>query len=195
MAFDYAEVETVLARLYHADAVQRGAFRGRIAHLRRLGIPIGQAPGKGRKIVYEKEHVYQLALCLELEEFGIDPLLIASFVKQFWTTFYGHFIEAEMDSQLVGPEDTPSDLCFAIEPAFMSKNWHRQAGAVSESFPGLIDFIPFRTAEDARYVVSKRRLCTLNLSMIVRMIRQTIVTLGMADRLPDHLKPARVESR
>src|SRR4051812_20669682 len=113
MALDYAEVETVLARMHHADeVVQRGAFRGRLAHLRRLGIPIGLTPGKGKRISYEIEQVYQLALCLELAEFGLDPSLIVRMVKQFWATqFYMLFTQAEMDLDFsLGPEHIPSDI-------------------------------------------------------------------------------------
>src|SRR5829696_822695 len=83
--FTYAEAETVLAQVYEADAtVQRAAFRGRLKHLKRLGVPLAMAPGKGAKIAYEYEHLYQWCLCLELEEFGVDPTLIVAILREYW---------------------------------------------------------------------------------------------------------------
>jgi hypothetical protein len=198
MALDYAEVEAVLAQLHHAGgAVQHGAFRGRLAHLRRLGIPIGLNPGKGKRISYEIEQLYQLALCLELAEFGLDPSLIVKMVKQFWATqFYLLFTQAEMDLDFcLGPEHIPSDIGFAIQPEFMAGNWHRREGAFAETFPGLIDFGPFRTAEDAGQILAHRRSCILNLSVLIRLIRQAMMDLGMSDRLPAHLQPGVPEAK
>src|SRR3954468_14360283 len=126
MGLDYAEVEALLALAFHAGAATQGAFRGRLGHLRRLGIPIGLNPGKGKRINYEIEQVYQLALCLELEEFGTDPSLVASMVKQHWDIgFRGDFWRAE---QWLTPS-TEDDLCFLFYPSFMSPGWREQGRA------------------------------------------------------------------
>jgi len=97
MSFTYAQVEAALARLFNADPeVQRKTFRARIVHLRRVGIPLGFSPGRGKRIAYELEQVYQLGLCLELEEMGLDPSLISRLMVKFWAImFYPLLIEEE----------------------------------------------------------------------------------------------------
>src|SRR4051795_8179552 len=183
MALDYAEVETVLARLHHADAAaQQGAFRGRLAPLRRVGVPIGLNPGKGKRISYEIEQVYQLALCLEIEEFGTDPSLVVSMVKQHWEVgFRLDFWRAE--KYLIPSSD--DDLCFLFYPNFMSAGWRDQGRA--PALKGIAAFSTVRNSVAAetlsRLTGDKRRACIINLSETVRLIRAALADLGLADRL------------
>src|SRR4051794_9344209 len=169
MPFTYAQVETALARLFNADPeVQQKTFRARIIHLRRVGIPLGFSPGRGKRIAYELEQVYQLGLCLELEEMGLDPSLISRLMETFWSNmFYPLLVKEEQKLGFsLGPEHIPDDLFFAIYPKFMSGQWDRQPHS-DESFPELVDFYPFRIG-DANAALSKRRTCTLNLSAFIR---------------------------
>ena len=194
MGLNYAEVEAVLARMFHAGAATQGAFRGRLGHLRRLGIPIGLNPGKGKRIAYELEQIYQLGFCLELEEMGLDPSLISRLIKKFWTMLYRLLVEAEHELGFsLGPEHIPDDLFFAIYPKFMSGQWDRQPYSV-ENFPEFVEFLPFRIT-DAAAALSNRRMCTLNLSAFIRAIRQSFMDVGAAEALPEHLRPGVAEAR
>jgi len=189
-------VETALARLFNADPeVQRTTFRARIVHLRRVGIPLGLNPGRGKRIAYEMEQVYQLGLCLELEEMGLDPALISRIMETFWANmFYPHLIEEEQKLGFsLGPEHIPDDLFFAIYPKFMSGQWDRQPYSV-ENFPEFVEFLPFRIT-DAANALSNRRMCTLNLSAFIRAIRQSLMDVGAAEALPEHLRPGVAEAR
>jgi hypothetical protein len=56
------------------------AFRGRLKHFHRLGIPSGSRPGKGAKVQYSLDQLYEWAFCLELAECGIHPSQAAQFV-------------------------------------------------------------------------------------------------------------------
>ena len=81
MSFTYAEAESLLAKLYQADeSAQRGAFRGRLKHLHRLGIPMGRRPGRGKKVSYDREQIYQWAFCLDRPARSPSVLLIAGVV-------------------------------------------------------------------------------------------------------------------
>jgi hypothetical protein len=75
MTFTYREVEAALAVAHEIPEARMGAFRGRLKHFLRLGL-VPSSPGKGNKITYTLENVYMWALCLELEEFGLDPVRI-----------------------------------------------------------------------------------------------------------------------
>ena len=78
--FTYSEVERALAAVHEISPSAMGAFRGRIKHFQRLGL-VPSSPGKGRKIAYRLEDVYMWAICLELQEFGIDPTIIKEFYR------------------------------------------------------------------------------------------------------------------
>lgn len=67
----YAEVMKALAAIYRAsDETVRGALRGRVQNLQKFGVPIdvGAQTGRGRKIDYGREEIYQIVFCLELYE-------------------------------------------------------------------------------------------------------------------------------
>jgi hypothetical protein len=78
--FGYARVESILAKVFDAEDAQRGAFRGRLKHFRKLGIP-AKNPGKGSRLQYSASDLFQLLVALELSEFNIDPNLIVKIVQ------------------------------------------------------------------------------------------------------------------
>ena len=88
--FGYAQVEAALAKVYDAEDVQRTAFRGRLKHFRKLGIP-QQQPGKGSRIRYTGSDIFQLMVACEFAEFGIDPHLITNIIRQHWRLKLGLF--------------------------------------------------------------------------------------------------------
>lgn len=125
--FTYAEAETVLARIHGADPIaQRGAFRGRLKHLKRLGVPIGSAPGRGKKILYSMDQIYEWAFCLELAEFGLDPTLIVSIVKSnidtILTQGFHVAVKSIADSADHGAKINQNDRYFYFEPSVMTQS-------------------------------------------------------------------------
>ena len=82
--FTYGEAETLLAKLHGAEAVQRLAFRGRMKHLKRVGIPLDTTVGQGKKQLYSEDHVWQWAFALELEQVNVDPTSIGKIMATYW---------------------------------------------------------------------------------------------------------------
>ena len=82
--YPYAHVEAALAATFGVDVTGKvGWLRGRIQHLRRLGLtPPG--PGKGATIRYRLDDVDRWLLALELEHFRIDPTVAVAAVKNNW---------------------------------------------------------------------------------------------------------------
>jgi hypothetical protein len=115
----YAEAEATLAELHGVTGdVQQRAFRARLKHLKRLGIPAGINPGRGAKIYYKDEQLYEWAFCLELAEFGIDPAAIVRLMEQnFKTDILQKIAECR-----IGQHD-PDDLYFVAAPSLMSASW------------------------------------------------------------------------
>src|SRR5690242_8776890 len=97
----FAEVETALARMHGiSEEVRPRAFRARLQNLQRLGLPFGKKPGRGKKIDYTAEDVFQLAFCLELAQFGFDPSYAVDIIENYWSyspeeeSIYGNLKEA-----------------------------------------------------------------------------------------------------
>jgi hypothetical protein len=83
-AYSYGQVETALATVFDIDATgQKGAFRGRVQHLRRLGL-VADSPGRGRVIDYTQGDADKWLVALELEHFGLDPVRVVDLVKRNW---------------------------------------------------------------------------------------------------------------
>jgi hypothetical protein len=162
----YGQVEELLARLHGADrSAQTGALRGRIKHLRRLGMPFGASPGTGNKIEYEKSQIYQFSFCLELEELGLDPALIVSSLemhKDFVLRAYAS-AERELAKGL--------DYYFFIFTAFMQASWSKK----KLKFPGLITMTagPIDRVDpliSSLGTVHERRVVVFNMTPCVREV-------------------------
>lgn len=83
MLFRYHQVETILAKYRVVRPGALGSLKGRLIHLRRVGLGAA-SPGTGKRIDYSYEDVARWAFCLELADFGIAPIEIAQIVPEVW---------------------------------------------------------------------------------------------------------------
>ncbi|MEH2570662.1 hypothetical protein [Bradyrhizobium sp. AZCC 2289] len=158
----YAEAEHLLAHLHGADEkVRTGAFRGRLKHLKRLGIPLDSNPGRGAKITYTQEQVWQWAFCLELAEFGIDPTIIVQLVKTEW--------EARLlpEFRKASAAAAGDDVYFIATPRLMESGWDSKSTRAIE-----ISWFHLKVSDSVlwRIVGTKRRAIILNASDLCRII-------------------------
>jgi hypothetical protein len=178
--YTYAQAETVLARMYDADpTAQAGAFRGRLKHLKRLGVPLERPTGRGRKVPFDLDHLYQWTLCLELSEFGLDPTLIVRFVRHFWPSMKSAFDRA-------ASADTNVNLTLLINPVVMSKTWWRDPGdePLRSQYSEFLDFsicgdVPEAANLVERLEAGRRRAMVINLSEVVRLIATESRNIGV----------------
>jgi hypothetical protein len=77
MSYRYKHVELALAENFGVQPEDMPAFRARMVHLRKLGVPKTERPGSGRQIVYERSHAMQILLALEFEFLGFSPKMAA----------------------------------------------------------------------------------------------------------------------
>jgi len=130
----YGQVEKVLVRIFWIDEQQKGAFRGKLKHLQKLGLP-GLEPGKGRRIAYTRELVFQLLLALLFAQLGIDPTLVVRAVKENWKGTLAPAVEAAIDRGQAG-----NPVCLVVRPRLMSGgglqiSWFRRYSYVPRKNP------------------------------------------------------------
>jgi hypothetical protein len=78
----YGEVETAIARVLKVDATaQTRWMRGRIQHLRRLGLT---PPADRGPVVYTFEWAARWLLALRLERLGLNPVAVVKFIEDNW---------------------------------------------------------------------------------------------------------------
>jgi hypothetical protein len=165
--FRYPQVEDIFGRLYGAAGVAKtGALRGRITHLRRLGLPLGVARGSGNKIDYGKEQVYELGFCLQLEQLGIDPSLAARLLQAHRGYILRAYARAEEALQ------KGEHYFFWLVTEFMAASW----SAEKLKFPGLPEMQagPMRALEGAIARFDSRQPPCLALFQVTPLVREVL---------------------
>src|SRR5262245_61770517 len=80
--YSYSQVEAALARVLRVDADgQEKWLRGRIQHLRRLGLT---PAADGGRVRYDLEWAARWLLALRLERVGLDPADVFAFFAANW---------------------------------------------------------------------------------------------------------------
>jgi hypothetical protein len=78
---EYRIVEKILAELRGAIAGEElPAFRSRLRVLRDKGIPDLEKPGKGSRVSYSFEDLWEIGFALSLETFGLPPQKVEKIV-------------------------------------------------------------------------------------------------------------------
>ena len=132
-AFTYGEAEALLAKLHGAEAVQRLAFRGRMKHLKRVGIPLDTSVGQGKKQLYSEDHLWQWAFALELEQVNVDPTSIGKIIAAYWS-------DSIRPAYLAAKEAGPlTAVLFWIVPQFMNSTWVAHSESVEGDALGILE--------------------------------------------------------
>jgi hypothetical protein len=151
--YSYAVVETALANIFGADPdVQRGAFRARLKHFQRLGLP-GIESGKGTRIGYSYEIACQWLIGLLMAEAGVDPILIVRIVKTRWE-YLGPRVKRATDADAVAAEK-PNPWCLGLYPKLMSGSW---AGGKSD--PKTLEWITMFQRYNRKLKVEREEIST-----------------------------------
>jgi hypothetical protein len=84
----YSDIENALAEILRVAPDQAGAFRGRIRHLRNIGVPDMPRPGHGRAASYSVLDALEILIALRLHTLGVAPKVIAPMAHkimfQYW---------------------------------------------------------------------------------------------------------------
>jgi hypothetical protein len=80
----FGTVERLLMHLHEVPAARRLAMRSRIQHLQRHGLPNLPAAGRGTRIVYDEDAVFQLVTAFELAGVNWPAQALTAFVRDEW---------------------------------------------------------------------------------------------------------------
>jgi hypothetical protein len=85
--YRYRHAEAALASVFGVEADELGAFRGRLRHLRNIGVPDIPKSGSGRQIEYSRQSIIEMMLALEFEAMGVAPRYAARYAKHYIKEF------------------------------------------------------------------------------------------------------------
>jgi hypothetical protein len=172
------EVMTVLGSLYRAsEEATEGQLRSRVQNFQRLGIPIGLQLGKGKKISYARDEIYQLIYCMELSELGLMPSDVAYIVKTVWRERHATLFQHEWTGR-----NKQGDMLFIFAMASMSRTW--QIGHYAfEKESGLLlraESLDADIGKTLKYLLEKnsiRRFSIINISATVRKAEKLLTKI------------------
>lgn len=78
----YREFEQVLVEMFSVDETYLSAFRARLRHLRKLGVPNVPKRGSGNASSYSQGHLFITAIALTVETLGYTPTTSALIAAQ-----------------------------------------------------------------------------------------------------------------
>lgn len=73
MELSFKQVESVFARRFGIEGDHASAFRGRLQHLQRAGVPSQVNTGKGTRAAYGWRQLVELTVALDLIDLGLRP--------------------------------------------------------------------------------------------------------------------------
>jgi hypothetical protein len=162
--FTYSQVERALAAVHGISPSAMGAFRGRIKHFQRLGL-VPSSPGKGRKVSYRLEDAYMWALCLELQEFGVDPVIIKHLHRLADFRTVVTWLSSEENSE-------QQDRYFVFYPNFLLQ-WHTNT-LWSSSGTFVHDLSEITKGSDVVSERLKTRMAAINLTRLRAAVRKSL---------------------
>lgn len=105
----YKHVEAALADLVGVRPADIPAFRGRLRHLRNIGLPRLPTPGSGKHIPYSRRQALEMLIAIELENAGHKPNCAAvtseSIVRQ---SPYGQYNSSDYYVIPASPDENPA---------------------------------------------------------------------------------------
>src|SRR5262245_12814320 len=156
-SLSFGQLEKSFAHVFWIDESQKGALRGKLKHLQKLGLPGGQH-GKGRRIPYTRKLAFQLLVALLLAQLGIDPILVVQAVKEQWDKVLQPAIETAIDR---GQATNPVYL--VVRPKLMSGGGLQISMFQRHSYPGATDD-KLRDAADEQVQGAQTWFCMIDLT-------------------------------
>lgn len=185
----FGQLEATLAAMHGIASHKRTAFGSRLKHLQKLGLPIGERPGKGKAGTYSLSQLMQMAAAVEMVQSGLNPAFIAKLLQQYWwmlqlTIFPSTFADEELAKWFPQPAERewlwlfhPNALADLAEPNDF-RGEERLAGVVTVADANEL----FLGPEDAPDLASAgRRMIVIKATPMTREVMHKLERLGFTD--------------
>jgi hypothetical protein len=161
----YAQFEEALAQMFSIREANLGAFRARLRHLRKLGIPNIPRRGSGNTLAYRREDLFSTYIALALQALGSSPT-VAALIARLTARHLQRLRSWEEELFLIVtnvPDPTPKNIGDTImpPPGAQSISW------IDNPFGGsTIACVVSGAAEAGRFVTSAKAVASsvINLS-------------------------------
>jgi hypothetical protein len=79
----YKVLEQVLYEMHRVPAARQSAFLARLRYMQRHDFPAARV-GRGRKVAYDLEQIFQIAIAFEFLQFGAQPAQVMRLLRSAW---------------------------------------------------------------------------------------------------------------
>ena len=129
MELTYKQLEQILRQYFDIASPKVSTFRSRIKQLQRLKFPPGVNVGRGAKMVYSAEQLFQLTTAFELLNNGFPAATATDLLSEYWGNFSDAFAIKESDNRL--NKDTPRYILFTLAKIKYTDDAHVTIESVS----------------------------------------------------------------
>lgn len=134
MELSYGQLEATLAGHFRIHPDRIGTFRSRIKQLQRLQFPPGVNIGRGARMLYSGEHLFQLVMAFELIGFGLPAMSACSLVERHWEQFSAGYALSALQGRRWGrKEKDPHIVAVLWIEALHEIQFNKHAGVIEPS--------------------------------------------------------------
>lgn len=140
MELSYGQLETTLITHLRIHPDRVGTFRSRIKQLQRLQFPPGVNVGRGARMAYSGEHLFQLVTAFELIAFGLPAMSACTLVERHWEQFSaGYALSALQGRRWPRKEKDPHIVAVLWIEALHEIQFNKHAGVIEPSSVAIKD--------------------------------------------------------
>jgi CBS domain-containing protein len=167
---------------------KRTAFGSRLKHLQKLGLPVGDRPGKGRAGAYSLSQLMQMAAALEMIQSGLNPAYVAKLIQRYWwllqlTIFPSTFADEELAAWF--PERAHREWLWLFHPNALAELVDGSDSRSEERLAGILTVADVREllleVGDDDLGSASRRMIVIKATPLTREVMHKLDRLGFLD--------------
>ncbi|MCZ6861270.1 MAG: hypothetical protein O7I42_13515 [Alphaproteobacteria bacterium] len=132
ITYQYNQIEAALVAAFNISDGERPAFKGRLRHLRKRGVPDLPATGRGGISTYSERDLIELVWAVEMEAMGVSPGKIPTIIENSRSDLPATFGIMSARSSRGG------DWWFVVVPNSIVGDWNKAGFAAEKDLDGVM---------------------------------------------------------